>query len=173
MSTATLIIILRVIHIFAGVFWAGSAFMMVSYVEPSVLASGTIGQQFMRQLGMKSTYSVAMAVTATLTAISGLFLYDLVFDLSGGILSTSRGLVITIGALAGLAAWITGFAIQFRTISKMKKITIEIEASEGPPSPDQMATMQALGERVSLGGRITAVLLVIALIGMSTAEYLT
>ncbi len=173
MSTSTLIIIFRIIHIFAGVFWAGSAFMMVSYVEPSVRASGTIGQQFMRQFGLKSTYSVAMVVTATLTAISGLLLYDLVFDLSGGILSTTRGLVITIGALAGIAAWITGFAIQSRSISKMKKLNNEIEEGDGPPSPEQMATMQALGQRISLGGRITAVLLVIALIGMSTAEYLT
>ena len=128
MSTSTLIIILRLIHIFAGVFWAGSAFLMVSYVEPSVQAVGSSGQQFMRQLGLKSTYGVAMAVAATSTAISGLLLYDLVFDLSGGILSTTRGLVITIGALAGLAAWVTGFAVQNRTMSKMKKLSNEIEA---------------------------------------------
>ncbi len=173
MSTSTLIIILRLIHIFAGVFWAGAAFMMVSYVEPSVRASGTIGQQFMRQLGLKSTYSIAMAATATLSALSGLLLYDLIFNLSFDILSTTRGLVIIIGALAGLAAWITGFAVQFRSISKMKKLNEEIEAGDGPPSPEQLATMQALGQKVSLGGRITVVLLVIALIGMSTAEYLT
>ena len=38
-----LIVVLRLLHIFAGVFWAGAVFMLTRFVMPAVAASGPEG----------------------------------------------------------------------------------------------------------------------------------
>ena len=38
-----LMISMRIIHIFAGVFWAGTSFFMLSFVTPSMIATGADG----------------------------------------------------------------------------------------------------------------------------------
>jgi hypothetical protein len=54
----------------------------------------------------------------------------------------------------------------------MQALTAEIATAGGPPTPDQLAEMGILGKRLAVGGRITATLLTLALIGMSAAEAL-
>jgi hypothetical protein len=166
----TWMVILRLIHIIAGIFWAGTTFFLVGYVAPSVQASGPEGQKFMQQLSFRSGMTSALLGTATLAALSGIIMYILLTDLDTAIMEGTYYVVLLIGAVAGLAGWLVGYAIQYRTISKMKGIAAEIGASGGPPSPEQLAEMQALSQRVGLGSRITAVLLMIAIVAMAGAS---
>jgi uncharacterized membrane protein len=163
-------VILRLIHIVAGIFWAGAAFFMVSFISPAVEATGPEGQKFMRQLGIKSGMGTALAATATLTAVSGIIMYIILTDLDRAIMEGAYFTIIFIGSIAGIAGWITGFTMQNRSTSKMKAIVADIEAAGGPPSPEQMAEMQALAHRVGQGGRITAVLLTVAVVCMAAAQ---
>jgi hypothetical protein len=163
-------LILRVIHIAAGVFWAGTTFFLVGYVAPSVQATGPEGQKFMQQLSFRSGLTNALFVTATLASLSGIIMYILLTDLDTAIMEGTYYVVLIIGAIAGLVAWIAGYGIQYRTISKMKAIAAEIGASGGPPSPEQMAEMQALSQRVAQGSRVTAVLLTIVIVAMAGAS---
>ena len=55
--------------------------------------------------------------------------------------------------------------------NRMREIAGEIAASGGPPKPDQIAEMGALQENLSRAGGITAILMVVALIGMTLSEY--
>ena len=48
-----------------------------------------------------------------------------------------------------------------------------MQAAGGPPSAEQMASMQALREKQAQYGTWLAILLAIAVVGMSIAEYLT
>jgi hypothetical protein len=124
----------------------------------------------MQQMGLKSGMANALALTASLTAISGLIMYGLISDLDIDKMSGNYLIIIGIGAVAGLAGWIVGLAVQKRSISRMQKIAGEIESSGGPPTPEQMAEMQALSERVGQGSRVTAVLLTIAIVCMAAAQ---
>jgi hypothetical protein len=163
-------LILRLIHVLSGIFWAGATFFLVTYVSPAVQATGPEGQKFMQQMGLKSGMANALAGTASLTAISGLIMYGLISDLDIDKMSGNYLIVIGIGAVAGLAGWIVGFAVQKRSISRMQKIAAEIGSSGGPPTPEQMAEMQALSQRVGQGSRVTAVLLTIAIVCMAAAQ---
>ena len=49
-----LIAILRIIHIFAGVLWVGSAFFNLLFVQPSVRATGAEGQKLNQYLVQKT-----------------------------------------------------------------------------------------------------------------------
>ena len=112
-----------------------------------------------------------MAVTGTLTMLSGILMYWEIFGFRADALESGQAVALTIGGLAGILALIVGFSFQFRSIRIMKGVTKDIGASGGPPSPEQLAQMGHQAERVALGGRIAVILMTIALIGMATAQY--
>jgi uncharacterized membrane protein len=50
----SLIIILRIIHIFSGVFWVGVSFFNIGFLQPTIRATGAEGQAVMRRLSQKT-----------------------------------------------------------------------------------------------------------------------
>ena len=165
-------VVLRIIHIFAGVFWVGASFSLVGYIAPSIAATADAGRTVMSHLMFKTGFSPALGIAGILTTVTGLLMYWEIFGFRSGAFSSGYGVALSIGALAGILALIAGFAFQFASIRKMKAINQEVASSGGQPSPDQMAELGRQGDRVALGGRIGVVLMTIALIGMSTAQYL-
>ena len=43
----TLVLVLRLLHIISGVFWAGSTMLAVFFVEPTAKAFGAAGERFL------------------------------------------------------------------------------------------------------------------------------
>ena len=166
-----LMISMRIIHIFAGVFWAGTSFFMLSFVAPSVIATGAEGQKFMQQLAFRTRFTTAMMAVAILSVLSGLVMYWEIFEFRLSALSNGYGLMLTLGAIAGFIGFLTGYFMQNRTSGKMKALSISIAASGEPPSPEQQAEMKSLSGTVSRGSQITSVFLALALLGMSIAQY--
>lgn len=166
-----LVAVLRLIHVFGAVFWAGGSFFMVSFVEPTSIKTGEAGQKFMQHLGLKTRLSPAMAGAGLFTILSGLILYYRIFqDDFSAAMASGYGISLSLGALFGFVAWIAGYFFQARATARMKALSKEIATNNGPPTPDQLAEMQALAKNLSLGGRISATLLTLALIGMAAAE---
>jgi uncharacterized membrane protein len=167
------LIVLRIVHILAGVFWAGAAIMLAAFLEPTARALGPDGGKFMQRLTGQMRLTLFILLAAFLNILSGLGLY---WILSGGFqvrwLTSSLGLSLTIGALAAIVTFILGLAVTRPTLLRMGALGQEIQSAGGPPKPEQMAEMQALQKRLATAGRIGAVLLVIAVIGMSVARYI-
>jgi uncharacterized membrane protein len=168
----TMMVIMRIVHIFAGVFWVGSTFLLLRYIEPTAAATGDSGRDFMRYFGTKTNFSPAMGLAGLLSVLSGLVMYYIIFDGSTDALGSGYGLSLTIGAISGILALIVGLMFQGRSSMKMKAVMAEMEAADGPPSPEQLAVMKAGSEQIALGTRIGAVLMTIALLGMSIAQYI-
>lgn len=166
-----LMIALRLIHILCGVFWVGGTFLMVRFITPAVVAAGADGQRFMQHLGLRSNFSPFMGAMALLTSLSGLIMYGILSGFRAGWIASGYGLSLTIGGLAGLAALGHGFATQFRTTQKMKALAAEMATAGGPPKPEQIAQMQAMAASQARNGQILAIILGVALVGMSVAEY--
>jgi uncharacterized membrane protein len=166
-----LMISMRIIHIFAGVFWAGTSFFMLSFVSPAVIATGAEGQKFMQQLAFRTRFTTAMMGVAILTVLSGLVMYWQIFNFRLSALSSGYGLMLTLGAIAGFIGLLTGYFLQNRITVKMKALSESIAAAGGPPTPEQQAEMKSLSETVTRGGQITSVSLALALLGMSVAQY--
>lgn len=166
------IVVLRLFHILGGVFWAGGTFFLVGLLAPAVRTSGPEGGKVMQNLLGPGRMSIVIGFAATLTALSGILLYIPVSNgFQIGWLVTGRGLVLTLGAVAGLIAWIVGFLMVGRTGMRMSSLGEEIAAAGRPPSAEQQAELKTLQERQSTWGSITALLLALALVGMSAAEY--
>jgi hypothetical protein len=165
-------IVLRLIHIFSGVFWAGAMFFIIGFLSPTVEAAGPEGGRFMQRLIRQRPLTPALATAAGLTTLSGLVMYWLLGGFTAAWFASGRGLALTIGGIAGIIALIIGGTFQGQANTRMGRLAQEIEAGGQPPTQAQMAELQALRERVAQGSVWTTVALVVALIGMSVAQYL-
>ncbi len=166
-----LMIVLRVLHIGGGVFWAGGTFIFAGYVEPTTAALGAEGGRFMQRLA-SSRYPVAMSVAGILTIVAGVWL--LAID-SGGFqpawMGSGTGVAFSIGGLAGLVAAVIGLGVQGRNAMRMGALARAIDGQTGGPTAEQTAQVQALRGRLRSGGRWTARLLGIAVVCMAVARY--
>lgn len=166
-----LYVILRLIHIFAGVFWAGAGMMNVFFVSPAAKKAGPSGGQFMQALSQQTRFALAMDLGASLTILSGIWL---IWMASGGFsaewFATRRGLALTIGGIMAIVAYGVAWVMIKPTLARMGQLGQKIAAGGGPPKPEQMSEMQKLQGKMAQGGGITAVLVIIAVIGMALSR---
>ena len=168
-----LMVVLRLIHVLAGVFWVGAGFHQVSFVTPAAAALGPDGQKFFQQLAFRSRFAATIMSAAVLTFLSGWYMY---WKLSGfrlAWITSSYGLVLTVGAVLGTIAFIGAYQSQYRTIGKMKTLAGKMAAAGGPPAPEMMAAMQGHAALLTKSGQILVILLAVAVAAMATAQYLT
>lgn len=169
-----LLILLRIVHIFAGSLWIGAAISYLFFFKPSVKAIGPAGPQFMQVLAERRKYPIFMVIASLLTVLAGgaLYLYA-----SGGFkltwIQTGAGLGFTIGSLAALVAFLVGNFGIGPVAARMGALGQQIGASGGSPTPVQLSTLQTLEKKLSRAELIDFVMLVIAMLTMATARYWT
>jgi hypothetical protein len=108
---------------------------------------------------------------ATLTLLSGLIMYWALVGFRASILFSGYGIVLTIGGAAGIVAWVIAMVTIRRTLNEMMALGGEIQAQGGPPSPEQGNRMQRLTARLNTAGQVGVVFMLVAVLGMSMAQY--
>lgn len=109
---------LLVVHVFAAVFWYGSAMFLIRFVLPTASAAGESGGLFLARMAKQTRFPYALVGAGALTILTGLALLDLV---SGGFsqayMSTHVGMTLSFGALCALIAFVLAilFARGLRT----------------------------------------------------------
>ncbi len=165
--------VLRLIHICAGVLWAGWAFLSAGFIEPAARAAGPAGVKFMQALMGKTRLVQALTASPILVVLTGLLMY---WRVSGNLnvhwLFSPAGLALTVGSLAGIIEFLFGLVYIRPAADKLALISREIESSGGQPSPEQLERLGVQNERLSRGGLYGAVLLAVCVIGMSLPKYL-
>jgi uncharacterized membrane protein len=172
-SESVLMVVLRLIHILAGVFWAGGAMVAAWFILPAQRAIGQPGMAFMQQLMFKQRLRAYVIVAMVLTLLSGLGMYARLSMITQGAWASSRmGIVIGIGAVAAIIAGGIGGGVVSSIGKKMMALGSAIQAGGGTPTDTQRTEMQALQVRMTGAYRLTAGLLLIAIASMATARYL-
>jgi uncharacterized membrane protein len=166
-----LVIVLRIVHIFSGIFWVGFALFNFFYFQPAIRATGAEGMAVMQHLNQKTKLMPTVYLAATLTFISGLTLFWPLAVSIPSSLHSSYGIVISVGSLSGIIAWILAIFLVRKVISKIQDLGIEIQTQEGPPTADQQSQMNALAARLNTAGKTVITFMVLAVLGMSTAQY--
>lgn len=167
-----LMTVLRLIHIGSGIFWVGATFFTEGFLMPVIGAAGPEGGRLMQRLMTQSRFPVAISVTPILTMLTGIIMYILDIREFGGLswLSVREGLLFTIGGLAGLLTLIPVFALLRPAGDKLMELGQQVAAAGGPPSPALQAELASWQEKRAMGGRLSALLLIIAVIAMATAR---
>ena len=173
MSDGAIMIVLRVVHIICGVFWAGAVMIMAWFVLPTAQALGPAGGAFMQRLMFGQRLRVFVGAAMGLTILSGLTMYTWVAMETDGAWARSRmGVALGVGAVAAIIAGGIGGAVIGRVGEKMAGLSAKIQASGNPPTDAEKAELASYQRRMRSAFRIIAVLLVIAIITMAGARYL-
>jgi len=167
------VLILRFIHVVGGAFWFGAVIFMTAFLMPSLKSAGPAAGVVMDQLARVRRVPVYMMGAAILTVLSGLGLYARDSGgFSGPWMRSGTGMVFGIGGIAGILAAVVGMVIASPAGRRVAVLGAEIKASGAPPTPDQVAEMQALQARIARGSAAVAVLIVIATTAMALARYI-
>ncbi len=166
------VIVLRIIHIFAGVFWVGAAATFVMFLAPTAAATRPESQKFMNYLLQQRQFLNRLVAAAALGILAGLLLY---WQDSGGFslnwIATPTGLGFSLGATAALIAF-AGLLMARDNLKRLGALSRQIQRGGQPPTPDQAAQLQRLQARQGRLGTIGLALLTLALLGMAIARYL-
>lgn len=169
-----LMIILRTIHIFSGIFWVGTSLFFVLFFQPTLKASGPAGGKVAGRLAL-TRFPLIVSLSSIFTVAAGLTMYWL--DSNGfqpNWIVSPPGIVLTIGALAGVLAFLVGGIVLMPANNRMAAIQKEIQAAgaSATPAPAQLAEMGRLQARIATASRWGAVLMGIAVLGMTMAREL-
>jgi uncharacterized membrane protein len=166
--------VLRIVHIGAAVFWAGSAFFFFGFIEPTTVALGPKSGEFMHYMVDKRKLAERIVAASTLTVVAGALLYwrdSSGFDLSW--ITRPTGIIFTLGGLAGLAAWVNGvFGISPR-VHRLDALGTAMATAGVPPSGDDLGRMGALARRLHVLGILDVTLLAFAILAMASARYVS
>jgi uncharacterized membrane protein len=166
-------VVLRIVHIFSGVFWVGATWMTAGFLAPAAEAIGSDAEKFLAYINHKRRLPSLIGSSAGLTILAGLLLY---WHDSAGLqlswITSPTGLGFTFGALCAIIQMIFAFALLIPTIKRLDLIGQEIHSSGKPPTADEVSRLHQVQHKLEGYERIAALLLVLALLGMVSARYL-
>jgi uncharacterized membrane protein len=165
----TLVLILRLLHIFGGAVWVGGALVMNFYIAPAMRATGDAGKQFAGHLMGKTRFSSAMMGAAITSVVAGFVLYGIDSNwFTSEWQSSGPGIGFGIGALFALIGLITGI-MNGNNNKAMGQLGAQIQ---GKPSPEQAARLGAIQKQQAWVVPVNTYSLILAVIFMATARYL-
>jgi hypothetical protein len=171
-ATSTYMLVFRVLHIAAGVAWAGSVFLFVVLIQPSAAAIGPAAGPFMMELlGRRKLVSWLLSLAGT-TVVAGLFLYWRIwhgYGSLGDFVSSRYGLSLTIGAAAAIVAFSIGLFGTRPNVARL--LELAARASEGGPPAEVAQEIPRVQARLKVLARAALGLIAVAVFAMATARY--
>ena len=163
-----LVIMLRMIHIVAGVFWLGASLVTTFFILPTSAATAEPGQRFLAYLIRSTRFTQLLAAAAGLTGLAGVALYWIDSEgLTSPWIHSAAGWGFGIGGLFGLV----GFVLGTQAGLVVRRIGDILAAVRGQRTQAQALDLDAAQRRLYGLGAARDVFLLIALICMATARY--
>jgi uncharacterized membrane protein len=167
-----ILLVLRVVHVVAGVFWAGAVLFVAHFLEPAVREAGPDGAKVMQAL-QKRRYLDVLPAAAALTLVSGFWLYWRTFGrVHPGPGAQGPEIALGIGGLVSLVAFVVGVSVMRPSALRIGRVGAELD--QAPPER-KAALVEELGRlrgRMRLAGRVVAALLGVVIVTMAVARYL-
>jgi uncharacterized membrane protein len=163
------LLILRILHIGAGVYWVGSTLLLAFVITPALKATGGSGQKFVDYLITNKRFGTESAGAGGMAGIAGLLLYWHDSQrLTSAWMESSAGIGFAVGGVFGLIAFIFGIL----TDRKLKAMAGLREQLESAPSDEKSSQLQGLEKQQTTYLNICAVTLTLSLWIMAVARYL-
>ena len=164
--------LLRLVHVVLGVFWVGAVTFIAFLLIPSLRAAGPAGGAVMEQLAARRMHLWLMGA-GILTVLSGFGLYwhDSAGFSSSTWLASGPARTFGFGAVMALIAVVLGMAVNSPAASRLGALGARIKAAGRPPSPDELAEIQRLQQRLARASVLQALLLLLAAAAMAVARY--
>ena len=167
-----MLIVLRFLHIVAGVLWVGGVVFVAAFLMPSLRAVGPTAGAVMAQIGQVRKYPIFAMVQATLVILSGI---ALIIEDSGAApgswMQSGAGRMFSTGGALAILGAVLGMTLSSPAARKMGAIAGGVAKRGGAPTAEEAAEMQRLQAKVAGSTRVVAALLILATIAMAIARY--
>lgn len=163
------LVLLRLIHILGAFVWIGVSFTQVFLISPALAKSGESGLRFAKAMNAQPISRPLFPVAAGVTVLAGILLY--LVGNSASHFSQTGNIVLGIGAVAGLAAAGHGGAVTGRLAGELGRLVNQYVTDQGF-NPEGLPAIRAIATKLAMHTRISFVLMLVALIFMSSARYL-
>jgi uncharacterized membrane protein len=168
----TITLLLRLVHILAGIFWVGAIFVIAGFLMPTVRATGREGGRFMQHLMQQRKLPVYLTIAMLLTMLSGFTLYGRVVSATNGAWAgTPPGIAYGFGGLSAVVGAVVGMLVSGPAARRLAAIG-QRAGQSGGPSGEQQVEMERLQRRMVVGSRLVAVFLGLAAAAMAIGRYL-
>lgn len=167
-------LVFRILHIVGGVLWVGSTFMLSVFLGPSVAEVGPSAGPLMHKLVVERRVTQVITAIAIVTVVAGGFVYWHNVQIAGSLgdfVDTTFGLVLTVGAVLGIAAMFWGISRVGNKIEQMVHYADGAMPVEGPPPPEVVAELDRRGATLKRDSIVDLALQLGAVLAMSTARY--
>jgi len=164
-------LILRVLHILAGIAWVGGGVASVGFITPTAQAIKLESAAFMKHLNFVRRFPFWLAGFGLVNSVTGLLLYYRLFG-DRIVMSSGYSTALSLGGLAALVALGMGLGLLLPTGRKVERLFMEVAAAGGPPSPEQGAMIGQLQEKLARWAGVMTVLLLLAATAMAASEAL-
>jgi len=169
----TIVPVLRLVHILGGVYWAGTMFFFVTFLEPTLRSLGPDGGKVMIRL-FERGYMKILPIVAVVTVLAGLWLLCI---LSAGFqpayMRSPLGMGFSSGGVLAIIALIIGLVVMRPVGARIWAIARQLPQESNEASRNAlMAEMGQLRERTVLAARAIFGLLVAAVALMAVSRYL-
>jgi uncharacterized membrane protein len=166
------VLILRLIHILAGVFWVGAVFTNAFFVQPTAEALGPDAGRFQLRLMGPARFPAAILSSAGVTIAAGISLLWLTTDgFNPELLFGESRLGFTFGGTVAILSFAVGSLYVYPRIKRISGVMGRVMAEGRPPSADEQAQVGQIRNELRVAGWVTVVGLAIAVAAMATARY--
>ncbi|MGQ0642878.1 MAG: hypothetical protein ACT4P6_19200 [Gemmatimonadaceae bacterium] len=166
------LVVVRLLHVGLGVFWAGSVFFTAFFLAPALRDAGPDGAKVAAGLMRRRMFDV-IPIVASLTIISGLWLY---WEASLGFhpeyMGSSVGITYGIGALAAIFALALGLVFVRPAMLEAARLTQSAASAAGAARDAQLAAAQQARVRGALFTQVVTLLVGIAVATMAVGRYM-
>lgn len=167
------ILILRLVHIFGGIFWVGSLFFTSFFLVPAIRSSPAVAGQVMAGLQKRRLFTI-LPIVALLTMASGLRLLSFASaGFAGAYFGTPPGRTFAVSATAAIVAFLLSVLVSRPGFVRVGRLGASLATAADEGARQRItAEMQRLTRRVTIANGLVVVLLVLAAAGMATARYI-
>ena len=164
MSTFDLIV--RVVHVVSASIWIGAAFFAGWFLMPAIRDTGPDGGKVMMAV-QKRGWVIAVPIIATLTVLSGFWLYRPYMGAEG-----NAAMILGFGGVVALVAYVCGAGVVSPSMAKANKLAPQAAAMpDGAARAAAMTQIAALRQRALSFARIVSILVILSATLMTIAAY--
>ena len=166
------ILILRLIHILAGVFWVGAVFTNAFFLQPTAEALGPEAGRFQLRLMGAARFPAAILSSGGVTIAAGITLLWLTTNgFDPELLFGESRVGFTFGGTVAILTFGVGSLYVYPRIKRISGVMGRLMAEGRPPNADEQAQIGTIREQLHVAGWITVIGLATAVAAMATARY--
>ena len=166
------LLVLRAIHVYGAVVWAGSSLFVAFFLIPAIGMAGPAGGPVMGALVKRKLFTI-VPIVAVVTMLAGLRLMWLTSKgFSARYFSSALGQTYIVGATFALATFTLFMTVNYPAIGRMVALGQQIAAAPEAERGALTAQLNALRARTATVSKIAALFISITVVAMALGRYM-